>query len=513
MNYDRFRRWNPNWSLPYLVSLQISLVASAGTVRFTLNTGTTQFSDSKYAEFRVAGTSPFAANNMTYYAPGAWGGHPGGYVVDSELTAGTAYEWRANLATGPGGVNWISALHSFTTPSDGSFFEAPMAYLVPPAASWHLDEIIRNESTVARKYALDTDCDGIADTHFVIPAGGSHRLQIESDQAPCGDITVAVETYLGDAQWGFEEVTTIDADRWNEDSPPPTPGTNSITAPLPQPDTRSQTNALVSFPTPSTNAVADNTFRTGVEAIRTAQIEKSQEIVEAIDKLRQATTNALGQGFDTNSTFGHMLSRAAFASNSVQSALLGFTNVWRTNFGPNIATGAKPPTTRLRVALGTDARWGAISIDPDDYPVLTAFLSFGKSACTWCLWILYGYWLLHTITESLKLAAGTPSQPSASQLPGVSWLLAVGAAVAVALIITALGVASMAVVIAELQSAAWAGANDWRAWEFLAEAIWWGDQFVPLTLVFGLALSIPATKLTVDATTLATMAAIRGTTA
>lgn len=471
-----------------------------------------------YLEFRLYDPDhEFSSVGIQQFFGGSWSTHISSIGYNSSLGA-----WQAqggpigSEATGPWRANVVGLGPVPPEGVNGTYSAFPggiIEFNTPPPESWHLDETIVNDSAEMRRYGVDIDCDGQPDYVFMVPPGESTRLQVSTDEEPCGEPKILVETYLGDAQWAFEEVASIDEGNWEENEPPASSSTNSFAATPPPPDTHSITNPVIAFPTPSGTNVSGNEFRTGIEALRTAQIDNSQEIVEAIDRLRVATTNALGQNANTNAMLSSLLSHGQTSSNLVKGSLIGQTNFWGTNFGANIGSGTKPPAERLHIPLGTDARWGSISIDPDDYPILTDFMAFGKSVATWFIWFLYGGWLLYTVLQNMKLAAQTPSQPSASQIPAASWALAIGAALLVAVIITAVGVTTMAVIASEMQSSLWANANAWRGWTFLAEVIWWGERFVPLQLTFGLILSLLPTRLALDGTFIAVMSAIRATTA
>lgn len=400
-----------------------------------------------------------------------------------------------------------------TGPSFGTFTATVVVTAALLLESWHLDEVIENDSTTARRYQLDTDCDGIADQSFTIPAGGSHRVQVTSDVAPCGDIIISVETYQGDAQWSFEETGTIDEGQWNHNTPPPGPSTNSVAAPNPPPDTRSHTNALVTFPAPGTNAVADNTFRTGVEALRRAQIDKSDEIIEAIDRLRRDATNALGAGLDTNAITAAIPGRASGGSNAIKLAALSFTNAFgATNTGGLLIAGSEPPLDRRSIPVGASASLGRVNIDPRDYPLVIEFFTFAKSILTWLIWMLYGIWLVFHCMRGLWAASQAPSGSSGGT-PLFSSILAGFAALFVAAILLGATFALSFFVQGLLAESIFSDKSIWRTWPYLAEAVWWAELCSPLSLVFTLIIASIPTRLAIDGTILAVMSAIRLTTA
>lgn len=422
--------------------------------------------------------------------------------------------------TGGIGINVAGGNPAYVTITGPTFGDFNVAieltgalFSAPAPTEWHLDEVIENDSTTARRYQLDTDCDGIADTTFTIPAGGSHRVQIASDVAPCGDIIISVETYQGDAQWSFEETGRIDEGQWNPSTPPPGPSTNSIVAPNPPPDTRSHTNALVTFPAPGTNAVADNTFRTGVEALRRAQIDKSDEIIEAIDRLRRDATNALGAGLDTNAITAAIPGRASGGSNAIKLAALSFTNAFgATNTGGLLIAGSEPPLDRRSIPVGASASLGRVNIDPRDYPLVIEFFTFAKSILTWLIWMLYGIWLVFHCMRGLWAASQAPSGSSGGT-PLFSSILAGFAALFVAAILLGATFALSFFVQGLLAESIFSDKSIWRTWPYLAEAVWWAELCSPLSLVFTLIIASIPTRLAIDGTILAVMSAIRLTTA
>jgi len=500
MKYDRLHRWITCWCL---LGLGLAQSLDAGTLRYRLRTATNLGSYPSAQRSTNGGSSWSTDGGMVFYSDDGTG--VAGHVLDASYSDGFTALFRIRWTSNSVNYYWPAEGGATKTISGFTYFDYPYT---PDPTEWTLKDIVSNNTSTRRKYRVDADGDGIWDAEFELGPGEQMPLEFTRDTAPTSPVVIQSDVYLGDGNWGYASLDALGTNAWYTATP-----TTNYTAQTYIPrstDTRSQTNQAVSYQTASGGGVQESTFKTGTDAVRSAIQESGDKAAEEVARLRTNLQGWLGKNASTTAgTFTNGLTTAAnSASGDVQGTVGGFTNSWVAAF-TGLPTASAPPSTELAIKLGTDAHFGQVSVDPDDYPEIMTFAAFAKSAITWVLWVTFICWTFYLSLDSVQSASKAPQGQASTGVPVLNSTvsMAMGAVIVALTIATLVVLVNISVTV--LGWSLWSAADNWRSWAYIEKAVWWAELFVPLTLVVALALTAMPLRVLISGLTLGLISAIR----
>lgn len=413
--YRRFARWLCLLCYPLA---HLSALAATGPIYFSVTDTSPHYIGVEIRQDDGSGTWPWTVIGLTRSGD-TWSGGGGIWTV------GTSYTFRGYAIEADGTTTVFLPTSSGVTVSATS---GMTINLTPaPPTPWKVKKVIQNTSATRQKFRYDSDGDGIFEGNFELGPGQQFEINAQSDAEPDWNMTIERETYLGDGQWTFEGFETVEPGDW-EQTETPTPNTTQ-TPPrtyIPPDSQSSNTNTQkIGYQAPSGGGLTESTFRTGVESLRSAQLEGSDKAAEAIDRLRAEVKGYLGftNAPDPNATV-EGLDRApsmsafnsAMATNAMSSAI--------GSLDPAIAT-TEVSTNFWSITLpgGRVLRW--------DAPEWQPLMSFAKQLMAWAAYIVYFGFALKEGWKAIHHALGAPQAVSSSSVPAISGALAFGSAVAI----------------------------------------------------------------------------------
>jgi hypothetical protein len=421
----------------------------------------------------------------------------------------TGRRWKVQVDTGSG--NWIdSDSVEVTAPGLNNKPSSLYLYLAatpPTPEPYRLHEIVKNTSNTRRDYELDANGDGVIDYRFSLGPGEEFTIELSFDTEPTNPAVLTFRDYLGDGQYGTTELESWAPGEWTQSEDPiPAGETVNHGTTLPQTDTQSSdpTKQRVTYAEPSGGSVSESTFKTGIEALRTTQVEGSDKAAEAIDKLRKEQKEQLGYGPDEVQAPAR-ISAAQTAADARQAemktAFAGFTN----------SVGSRLGFQGMPAASGPD--WGITigGIFADFNPTATWGPLAGtlRSLIAWGMWAVFlGYVVTHS-TQVIKEAAIAPQAVSSSTLPGISSGVALAAAVGICAVVAVLAAGLFVVVLNVTLPAVFGGLFDWQASPWLPNAIWFLEFWVPWQTCVALISASLIFHVSADGLAVAAMAGIR----
>jgi len=440
---------------------------------------------------------------MVFYSDDGTG--VAGHVLDASYSDGFTALFRIRWTSNSVNYYWPSEGGETKTISGFTYFD--YSYATSPT-TWTLNQEIRNNTSTRRRYRVDADGDGTWDAEFELGPGEQMPLEFTRDTAPTNPVAVQSDVYLGDGNWGYAALDALSTNAWWTTTP--TTNYSAQTYVPRSTDTRSQTNQAVSYQTASGGGVQESTFKTGTDAVRSAIQESGDKAAEEVARLRTNLQGWLGKnsGTTTGTFTNGTVAVAEGASSTVQGTIGSFTNNWVAAF-TGLPTASAPSSTELAIKLGTDANFGQVSVDPDDYPEIMTFAGFAKSVLTWLLWITFVCWTFYLSLDSVQSASKAPQAQASTGVP----VLNSSVSIAMAAIIVAVTVATLVVLVnisvTVLGWSLWSAAGSWRAWSYVERAVWWAELFVPLTLIVALAITALPLRVLINGLTLGLISAIR----
>ena len=476
--------------------LLTALSSSAVTIRYHLVT------DTNYGTLGVEQWNGSAWVNhvspITWYGPAYGSG--AGYQIDATVPNNTAFTVRVAGAGLPGGATASQSFNSGTTFSEKLFYPGPVTY--------SFSHKVVNNSTTRTKYRVDADGDGTWDSEFELAPGAEQPMTFTRDTAPTAAVVIQQQAYLGDGQWGFAQIDSIATSAWSTGTP--TQGTTTATPPATSTDTTSKDAPKVSYNTATGGSVTESTYKTGVEAVRNVTIEQGNKTAEAVDRLRKTVSDWFTDPDDGASGSSRVDSAVAASGSSVTSIKSGFgvTNSLASAFG-TIPNAVDPGGSFFEIPLGTAGKWGTIDWTPTNNSTMAAWWAWGKSLITWCLWVAFTAWAAREAFVAIRAAGMAPQAVSSSTVPAFSSGVAFAAGIAICTVIAVLVVAVIGGVTTVAASALFPSSTAWQSSSLTGTVIYLGELFVPLRLMFSLAVGGIMYHFAINSLAVGAMGAIR----
>jgi len=431
-----FHRWAASW-VCLLCNLVAHLSASAGTWYLAVQTehssaNTTLFNSTFRGQYRVNSDAWTDISSMEWFNSGIYYNSSGLFVSHTGTFSMRLIRLSDSSVVGTVGPFSVTGGNPVASQPDRTI---TASFTPPDPDPWKLNKVFTNSTQTRQKFRVDSDGDGDWDAYFELGPGESHTISAESDAEPDWDMSVEREVYLGDGQWTYQSLETITPEDWEQTSgsPAPNPSTVPPKTYVP-PDTQSSnTNSQkVAYGTASGGSLTESTFKTGIESLRSSNIEGHDKAAEAIDKLRAEVKNYLGftnaanptttvDNLDQDSTANTF--KSAMSTNAMTSAIQALD--------PGIET-SDVSTNFWSITLpgGRVVRW--------DAPEWSPLMSFAKVLMAWAMYVVYFGFALKEGWKAIHHALGAPQAVSSSSVPGVSGGLAFASAVAIVLSYAAL---------------------------------------------------------------------------
>ncbi len=333
------------------------------------------------------------------------------------------------------------------------YYNCDVGFGPPPNVDYKLSRLICNDTTGVQRVTAP----GFGTTTLQPGDCVQWDFTVNTNAMP-GAIQITQEDYLGDSQWGTNTLAALTD--WK------TAGnyvTNTISVVPDVPFDKFATNLHTTYGAPTTNMLDAGTYKTGVETVRTAQLEQSKDIIEAIDRAAADARYNAGMSNPPSifSVTNAITARVASAKSQIGTAFAA-TNTLIDAFGTIPTVGSIDPSF-YQIHLGNSAEY--IDWNPTFNGHFANVWQLGKALAQWAIWISYALYCLYSGFSKIQVAVNTEQVKTTTSVPVFQNIFAVALGVFFIGALAVLCAWTVNVVTYQILGSEMAtGALDWQNW-------------------------------------------------